>query len=163
METIFFERVKANHYVFSGNGENGNPERKTLEMLLDARGNDDFAIHLTYPISEIDTARKADWNKQRDKEVAKKKKKPNTKVRGNVVGRKAQSSQLLYQQQSVRQKVSNLLKRTNPCHRLTRLNLDFSVLWIFADPIVSAKGLSLIHDHDRECKITAKCRPIASC
>ena len=81
METIFFERVKANHYVFSGNGENGNPERKTLGMLLDARGNDDFAIHLTYPISEIDTARKADWNKQRDKEVAKKKKKPNTTVR----------------------------------------------------------------------------------
>ena len=28
METIFFERVKANHYVFSGNGENGIPERK---------------------------------------------------------------------------------------------------------------------------------------
>ena len=81
METIFFERVKANHYVFSGNGEHGNPERKTLEMLLDARGNDEFAIHLTYPVSEIDTGRKAEWNKQRDKEVAKKKKKPNTKVR----------------------------------------------------------------------------------
>ncbi len=81
METIFFERVKANHYVFSGNGEHGNPERETLEMLLDARGNDDFAIHLTYPISEIDTGRQAEWNKQRDKEMAKKKKKPNTKVR----------------------------------------------------------------------------------
>jgi hypothetical protein len=81
METIFFERVKANHYVFSGNGEHGNPERKTLEMLLDARGNDEFAIHLTYPVSEIDTGRKAEWNKQRDKEVAQKKKKPNTKVR----------------------------------------------------------------------------------
>jgi len=81
MATIFFERVKANHYVFSGNGEHGNPERETLEMLLDARGNDDFAIHLTYPISEIDTGRKAEWNKQRDKEVVKKKKKPNTKVR----------------------------------------------------------------------------------
>ena len=81
METIFFERVKANHYVFSGNGENGNPERKTLEMLLDARGNDDFAIHLTYPVSEIDIGRKAEWNKQRDKELAKKKKTPNTKVR----------------------------------------------------------------------------------
>ena len=81
METIFFERVKANHYVFSGNGEHGNPERKTLEMLLDARGNDEFAIHLTYPVSEIDTGRKAEWNKQREKEVAKKKKKPNTKVR----------------------------------------------------------------------------------
>lgn len=81
METIFFERVKANHYVFSGNGENGNPERKTLEMLLDARGNDDFAIHLTYPVPEIDIGRKAEWNKQRDKELAKKKKKPNSKVR----------------------------------------------------------------------------------
>jgi hypothetical protein len=81
METIFFERIKANHYVFSGNGQHGNPERKTLEMLLDARGNDEFAIHLTYPVSEIDTGRKAEWNKQRDKEVAKKKKKPNTKVR----------------------------------------------------------------------------------
>jgi hypothetical protein len=81
METIFFERVKANHYVFSGNGEHGNPERETLEMLLDARGNDDFAIHLTYPISEIDTGRKAEWNKQRGKEVVKKKKNPNTKVR----------------------------------------------------------------------------------
>ena len=81
METIFFERVKADHYVFSGNGEHGNPERKTLEMLLDARGNDEFAIHLTYPVSEIDTGRKAEWNKQRDKEVAQKKKKPNTKVR----------------------------------------------------------------------------------
>jgi len=81
METIFFERVKANHYVFSGNGQHGNPERKTLEMLLDARGNDEFAIHLTYPVSEIDTGRKAEWNKQRDKEMAKKKKKPNSKVR----------------------------------------------------------------------------------
>jgi hypothetical protein len=81
METIFFERIKADHYVFSGNGEHGNPERKTLEMLLDARGNDAFAIHLTYPVSEIDTGRKAEWNKQRDKEAAQKKKKPNTKVR----------------------------------------------------------------------------------
>src|SRR5262249_2988390 len=81
MKTIFFERVKANHYVFSGNGEHGNPERKTLEMLLEARGNDDYAVHLTYPVSEIDTGRKAEWNKQRDKEIAKKKKKPETKVR----------------------------------------------------------------------------------
>ena len=81
METIFFERVKADHYVFSGNGEYGNPERATLEMLLGARGNDDFAIHLTYPVSEIDSARKAEWNQQRDKEVTKSKKKPNTEVR----------------------------------------------------------------------------------
>ena len=38
METIFFERMPADHYVFSGDGEHGNPERETLEMLLDARG-----------------------------------------------------------------------------------------------------------------------------
>ena len=40
METIFFERVPADHYVFSGDGEHGNPERATLQMLLDARGAD---------------------------------------------------------------------------------------------------------------------------
>ncbi len=78
---VFFERVTADHYVFSGNGEHGNPERATLQMLLDVRGDEDFAIHLTYPIPEIDTGRKADWNKERAKEVAKKKIKPATKVR----------------------------------------------------------------------------------
>src|SRR5579864_2397842 len=29
----FFERLPARHYVFSGNGEHGNPERETLKML----------------------------------------------------------------------------------------------------------------------------------
>ena len=40
METIFFQRVTADHYVMSGDGEHGNPERATLEMLLEARGDD---------------------------------------------------------------------------------------------------------------------------
>jgi hypothetical protein len=67
METIFFERVTADHYVFSGDGEHGNPERATLQMLLDARGVDaDYTIHLTYPVAEIDAQRKAeageDWS-----------------------------------------------------------------------------------------------------
>ncbi|PZA13195.1 hypothetical protein DNX69_02100 [Rhodopseudomonas palustris] len=70
METSFFERVTADHYVFSGNGDHGNPERATLQMLLDARGvDDDYTIHLTYPIEEIDAAREADWTKQQAKEA----------------------------------------------------------------------------------------------
>jgi hypothetical protein len=69
--------------VFSGNGEHGNPERETLEMLLDESGDQDFTIHLTYPIDEIDVERKKDWNKEQSKEKAKKKKNPNVAVRKN--------------------------------------------------------------------------------
>ena len=44
----FFETVNARHYVISGNGEYGNPDRSTLVMLSDARrGNNDFTVHLT--------------------------------------------------------------------------------------------------------------------
>ena len=76
-----FERITADRYVFSGNGEHGNPERESLEMLFKARGKDPFTVHLTYPIDEIDVERKKDWEKERAKEQAKKKKNPKTKVR----------------------------------------------------------------------------------
>lgn len=58
VEPIFFRRITADHYVFSGNGEHGNPERETLQMLLDERGDEDYTVHLTYPIDEIDVERK---------------------------------------------------------------------------------------------------------
>jgi hypothetical protein len=77
----FFERIFAKHYVFSGDGEHGNPERETLEMLFKARGNEDYTIHLTYPINEIDVGRKDDWKKEQTKEKNKKKKNPKQKVR----------------------------------------------------------------------------------
>jgi hypothetical protein len=48
VDTDFFRTVKADHYVISGNGEHGNPETSTLEMILDARGNERFKIHCTY-------------------------------------------------------------------------------------------------------------------
>lgn len=67
VEKEFFKRIKAKQYVFSGNGEHGNPERETLEMLCEARGNDSFVMHFTYPINEIDAARKADWEKEQEK------------------------------------------------------------------------------------------------
>jgi len=70
LERGFFERITADHYVFSGNGEHGNPERESLKMLLDARGAAPFAIHLTYPIDEIDAGRKKDWEQQQAKERA---------------------------------------------------------------------------------------------
>jgi hypothetical protein len=69
METIFFKRLPADHYVFSGDGKHGNPERTTLQMLLDARGADaDYKIHLTYPLDVIDKAREEDWKKEQGKE-----------------------------------------------------------------------------------------------
>jgi hypothetical protein len=70
VERAFFKKVTADHYVFSGNGEHGNPERETIEMLLAARPNATFTMHFTYPIDEIDTARAADWQKERAKEIA---------------------------------------------------------------------------------------------
>jgi hypothetical protein len=70
LETGFFERITADRYVFSGNGEHGNPEREALEMLLEARGSDAFEAHLTYPVAEIDVARKADHEKEQKKAKA---------------------------------------------------------------------------------------------
>jgi hypothetical protein len=64
----FFERITADHYVFSGNGEHGNPEREALKMLLSARPTAKFAIHLTYPIDEIDVEREKDWEKEQARE-----------------------------------------------------------------------------------------------
>ncbi len=77
----FFERITADHYVFSGDGEHGNPERESLQMLLNARGDADYTIHLTYPVEEIDAGRKQDWEKEQAKEKNKKQKNPNAKVR----------------------------------------------------------------------------------
>lgn len=72
----FFERITADHYVFSGDGEHGNPERESFEMLLRSRGNADYTIHLTYPIEVIDAEREKEWKKEQIKETKKKKKKP---------------------------------------------------------------------------------------
>jgi hypothetical protein len=83
LERNFFERITANHYVFSGNGEHGNPEREAMEMLFDARGSAKFTAHLTYPVKAIDEGRRDDWNKEQTKEKNKQKKKPATKVRPN--------------------------------------------------------------------------------
>ena len=79
LDDDFFERIIAKHYVFSGDGEHGNPERESLEMLLRARGDADYEVHLTYPIDEIDVGRKEDWEKEQTKEKNRKAKNPNSK------------------------------------------------------------------------------------
>jgi hypothetical protein len=77
----FFDRVVADHYVFSGDGEHGNPERATLEMLLQARGDSAYTVHLTYPVDQIDVERKKDWEKEQQKEEDRQRKNPNVVVR----------------------------------------------------------------------------------
>ena len=63
IDPIFFRRITADHYIFSGNGQHGNPERETLEMLLAERGDAKYTVHLTYPVDEIDVERKKEAKK----------------------------------------------------------------------------------------------------
>jgi len=60
----FFERIHANHYVASGDGTYGNPDRGTLDMLRKARPQGGYTIHLTYPAEQCD-ATFADWLRMR--------------------------------------------------------------------------------------------------
>lgn len=102
----FFKRITADHYVFSGNGEHGNPERETLQMLLDARGNESYTVHLTYPVKDIDVERKLDWQEQLKKERARKKKKPTTKVRANWSAKKHSLKSFLAAHKTFAKKIS---------------------------------------------------------
>jgi len=106
LDDDFFERIIAQHYVFSGNGEHGNPEREAMEMLLQARGNADYAIHLTYPIKEIDINRKENWNKEQTKEKKRKTKNPQQDVRPNWSPKKHSLTAFLKEQKDFAKKVS---------------------------------------------------------
>ena len=75
VDISFFERITADHYIISGDGEHGNPERETLEMIERARGTDDYTIYFTFTedahLLEKNEKRKAalkkvnDWVQQR--------------------------------------------------------------------------------------------------
>jgi hypothetical protein len=70
----YFKKIIADTYVFSGNGDNGNPDRETFEMLFAARDrNDKYDVVLTYAVEEIDRERKAfalgrhmEWDDEED-------------------------------------------------------------------------------------------------
>jgi hypothetical protein len=82
----FFRAIVADHYVFSGNGEDDSPSRETVQMLYAARGDDaDYTLHFSYPIDEIDEARRHAWDRQREREMrrAKRGPRPESKPREN--------------------------------------------------------------------------------
>lgn len=84
MGPSFLERITADHYVFSGNGEHGNPERATLEMLRQARGDAaTYSIHLTYPVADIDVQREKAWKTEQTKEKARNRTNPSVDVRAD--------------------------------------------------------------------------------
>jgi len=59
----FFRALPAKHYIFSGNGEHGNPERETFNYLSEARQGAKVVVELTYTPAQIDTGRAADRKK----------------------------------------------------------------------------------------------------
>jgi hypothetical protein len=72
VDPSFFKRITSEHYVASADGTFVNPDRPTLEMIIEARGKAaKFTIHLTYPVAEIDSQRRASWNSDQETEVKK--------------------------------------------------------------------------------------------
>jgi beta-lactamase superfamily II metal-dependent hydrolase len=54
VEPIFFESIHADFYVFSGDGTVGdNPDISTLEMLTEARGDDEYTMLFTNRLDKI--------------------------------------------------------------------------------------------------------------
>lgn len=67
----FLRRIPARQYLFTGNGEYGNPERETFRMLAEARPDVEMDWYLTYKPTDIDRIRKQLYERDRDKELAK--------------------------------------------------------------------------------------------
>jgi hypothetical protein len=47
VSTDFFRKVTADHYLISADGKHRNPDLSTLKMISEARGQDEYTIHLT--------------------------------------------------------------------------------------------------------------------
>ena len=61
VDLAFFQRIHADHYVASGDGTYGNPDRETLELLARARPGERFTLHITYSAEECDDTHRA-WS-----------------------------------------------------------------------------------------------------
>ncbi len=65
MSPEFFEAITADFYILSGDGKHGNPDRNTLDWIVESRSNEDeFTICLTYPASEIDATHQKERTKK---------------------------------------------------------------------------------------------------
>lgn len=60
------QRIEADHYVASGDGVFGNPDRETLDLIEKARPAGGYTVHLTYPAAQVD-ATHAEWRRMRGK------------------------------------------------------------------------------------------------
>lgn len=70
LDADFFEAIIADTYVISANGRYGNPDRESVEWIINSRDkNDRYDIVLTYPVADIDARCKREsnsWNRSRD-------------------------------------------------------------------------------------------------
>ena len=67
----FLGRITAPKYLFTGNGEHGNPERNTFKMVADARPGARMDFYLTYSVAVIDKERKRLHEHDRSKQLKK--------------------------------------------------------------------------------------------
>jgi hypothetical protein len=58
------KQVRAKHYVASGDGTYGNPDRDTLELIEKTRPEGGYTVHLTYDAASCDATHEA-WGKGR--------------------------------------------------------------------------------------------------
>ncbi|HEV2747098.1 MAG TPA: hypothetical protein VGW34_07350 [Allosphingosinicella sp.] len=70
-EGDFLGRVTSRNYIFSGNGEHGNPDRETFELLFKTRADAAMNLYLTYPLPDIDRERRKVYDKERSKKIKK--------------------------------------------------------------------------------------------
>jgi len=66
-EGDFLRRVTSPNYVLSGNGEHGNPDRETFELLFKTRPGAAMNLYLTYTLAEIDPERHKVYDKERNR------------------------------------------------------------------------------------------------
>ncbi|RUW55471.1 hypothetical protein EOA32_01600 [Mesorhizobium sp. M1A.F.Ca.ET.072.01.1.1] len=59
LETSFFEIIEAKHYIISANGNFGNPDRASLEMLEQGTGNRNINVYLTVAAQDCDAQHEA--------------------------------------------------------------------------------------------------------
>ena len=115
LEDDFFRRITADHYVFSGNGEHSNPERESFEMLMRARPDADYTIHLTYPIDEIDRESKKEWEEAQNTARKRKEENPhkNVKVKDDWSPEKQSLQALFDEHPAFRERVS-IVEKNEP-------------------------------------------------
>ncbi|HVF14828.1 MAG TPA: hypothetical protein VM942_09535 [Acidimicrobiales bacterium] len=70
-EGDFVGRVTSGKYVFSGNGEHGNPDRETVELLLKVRPGAEMTFYFTYPLAEMDPVRQETHDHERERRIRK--------------------------------------------------------------------------------------------